>query len=250
MTAAHPIELGVVSAAIFPLALHRSLHAGRRLLPWAQTGMILVVLLMSVSRSAIVVLAVAMLVMIAGWPARWRLWALVVTPVAPWRSGPHCLDRWAPSALFTNLRTIPASPAELTTTRSSAGWSWSTRTSGRDCSPGCRSTRTIDNQALMFALELDWLVRRVRDHGRHPAGALLARTRIDDRRSRHLALAIVAAASGLLAAYVTFDAISFRMAAGMTFLLLGMAGRVGPDPAAAAGFGSAVPLDRADHRSA
>ncbi|MGB3953964.1 MAG: O-antigen ligase family protein [Brooklawnia sp.] len=255
VTAAHPIELGVVSAAIFPLALHRSLHAGRRLLPWAQTGMILVVLLMSVSRSAIVVLAVAMLVMIAGWPARWRLWALVVTPVAA-----VALRAALPGllgtirALFTNLENDPSIAGRTDDYEIVSRMVMEHPYFGQGLFTWVPFYfRTIDNQALMFALELGLVGSAVFVImvATHLLGALLARTRIDDRRSRHLALAIVAAASGLLAAYVTFDAISFRMAAGMTFLLLGMAGAVWdltrPQPQ---GSRSAVPLDRADHRSA
>lgn len=230
VTAAHPIELGVVSAAIFPLALHRSLHAGRKLLPWLQTVMILVVLLMSVSRSAIVVLAVAMVVLIAGWPTRWRFWALVITPVAAvvLRAAlPGLLGTIR--ALFTNLENDPSIAGRTEDYAIVSRMVLEHPFFGQGLFTWVPFYfRTIDNQALMFALELGLVGSAifVIMVGSHLLGALLARTRTPDQRSRHLALTVVAATAGLLASYLTFDAISFRMAAGMTFLLLGMAGAV------------------------
>ena len=41
---------------------------------------------------------------------------------------------------------------------------------------------------------------------------------------RHLGLAFAAGLIGLSLSYATFDALGFRQAAGMTFLLLGLAG--------------------------
>lgn len=256
VTAAHPIELGVVTAAIFPLALHRSLHAGRKLLPWVPTAMILVVLLMSVSRSAIIVLAVTMLVLVAGWPARWRLWALVVTPVAAvvLRAAlPGLLGTIR--ALFTNLENDPSIAGRTDDYEIVSRMVMEHPYFGQGLFTWVPFYfRTLDNQALMFALELGFVGSAVFVIMvlTHVVGALCSRTRVRDPRSRHLALTVVAATVGVLSSYATFDAISFRMVAGLTFLLLGMAGAVWQlaksEPASPAM--SADPLHPPDGRAA
>ncbi len=84
-TATHPIEFGVTMAALLPLTLHHSLHArgdGRSLRAWIPTVLICAAIPMSVSRSGILVAAVAVLVLFLGWPRGWRLRALIVLPFA------------------------------------------------------------------------------------------------------------------------------------------------------------------------
>ncbi|NLH69445.1 MAG: O-antigen ligase family protein [Brooklawnia sp.] len=230
VTAAHPIELGVVAAAIFPLALHRSLYAAKKRLPWVQAVMILMVLLMSVSRSAIIVLAVGMLVLLVGWPARRRLWALAIIPVATavLRAAlPGLLGTLR--ALFTNLEDDPSIAGRTDDYEIIYRMAQDHPIFGQGLYTWVPFYfRTLDNQVLMFALEIGFigLAVFVVLTLTHLVGVLVARTRVRDQRSRHLGLAVVAATAGLLSAYVTFDAISFRMAAGMTFLLLGMAGAI------------------------
>ena len=69
-TAVHPIEFGVVMAALFFLSLHRSLFTRPSKLSWVPTILIGVALPMSVSRSAIIAIAIATIVIFAGWPSR------------------------------------------------------------------------------------------------------------------------------------------------------------------------------------
>src|SRR5258707_1166250 len=80
-TAIHPIEFGVVLALILPLAIHQARYAppGRRLRRWTQVGLIAVTLPMTVSRSAIVGLAVILIVILPVWPRRERWLAYIVT---------------------------------------------------------------------------------------------------------------------------------------------------------------------------
>ena len=81
-TAVHPIEFGVAMACLFPLALHRTIHLWGRRGALAPTVLIFVGAFLSVSRSAILVLAVIGLVLFLSWPVRWRLRALILAPVA------------------------------------------------------------------------------------------------------------------------------------------------------------------------
>ncbi|ROO82738.1 O-antigen ligase-like membrane protein [Actinocorallia herbida] len=73
-TTGHPIEFGVVCAMLLPLAAHFAFAARDRGEPqrvwWACTGLIASGLLFSVSRSPILGVAVAFLVLLVGWPAR------------------------------------------------------------------------------------------------------------------------------------------------------------------------------------
>ena len=81
-TAAHPIEYGVVLAALFPLALHRTLFRWGEKLALVPTALIGVGMFLSVSRSAVLAVAIAFLVLLVGWPGGWRLRALAIAPFA------------------------------------------------------------------------------------------------------------------------------------------------------------------------
>jgi O-antigen ligase len=80
-TTANPLEFGVFCAMVLPLSIHLAFHAtqsGRRTrFWWTCVGLIGGGLMFSVSRSAIVGLTAAVLVLLAGWPARRRVWMLV-----------------------------------------------------------------------------------------------------------------------------------------------------------------------------
>jgi polysaccharide biosynthesis protein PslJ len=93
-TARHPIEFGIVCAALLPIALHMTAHAARaagRRASMLVAGMLGLALPMTLSRSAVLAAAVALAITLPGFPAvrRWRLIAGVavvmwsVTLLAP-----------------------------------------------------------------------------------------------------------------------------------------------------------------------
>lgn len=226
-TAAHPIELGVVMAAILPLALHRSLHAQKRS-GWLPTALIGVVVLMSVSRSAIVVAGVAQLILLLGWPWRWRLRALLIAPVAL-LAGRLVLPGLLGTirSLFTGLEADPSIQGRT------ADYDLVLRTFLERPFLGQglftwvpQYFRTIDNQILVLVLELGaiGLLLFVGTITTGFVSALLARRRILDEERRHLCLSLAASIAGISLSYVTFDALGFRQVAGLTFLFLGMVG--------------------------
>jgi len=228
-TSAHPIELGVVMAAILPLALHRSLHAPRRT-AWIPTLLIGLAALMSVSRSAIVVMAVGLVVVVIGWPMRWRLIALALVPVAG-VIGPIALPGLLGTlrSLFTGIEHDPS------ITGRTDDYDLVFRMLGERPLFGQgiftwvpMVYRTIDNQALVLLLELGvigtaafaWLVL---------SGVIQAFAPVrmgGEDRQRHLGFAVAASLIGIVTSYVTFDAMGFRQVAGLTFLFLGLAGAV------------------------
>lgn len=228
-TSAHPIELGVVMSAILPLALHRSLHAEKRS-AWVPTVLIGVASLMSVSRSAIVVAAVALVVLFIAWPWRWRLWALAIAPfaaVAARLALPGLLGTLR--SLFTGLEHDPSIAGRtadydlvfrLVAERPLLGQGMSTFVP--------MVYRTLDNQALGLLLQIGIL-------GTGAFAALVvagliqawAPARIGgSAEQRHLGVAVSASLIGIVSSYATFDAMGFRQVAGLTFLFIGLAGAV------------------------
>jgi O-antigen ligase len=84
-TLGHPIEFGALSAMLLPLAAHFAFQARDRGQPtlrwWFCTAIIASGLMFSVSRTAVLGLAGAGLVLFVGWPARRRLVTLGVLAV-------------------------------------------------------------------------------------------------------------------------------------------------------------------------
>jgi O-antigen ligase len=80
-TTANPLEFGVFCAMVLPVAIHVAFHvmqSGRRSgIWWTCVGLIGGGLMFSVSRSAILGVAAAVIVLLIGWPARRRMWTAV-----------------------------------------------------------------------------------------------------------------------------------------------------------------------------
>ena len=228
-TSAHPIELGVVMATILPLALHRSLHSDRKS-TWIPTLLIGLAALMSVSRSAIVVAAVALVILFLGWPMRWRLIALALVPVAG-VLGPIALPGLLGTlrSLFTGIEHDPSITGRTDDYELVFRMFSERPLFGQGLFTWVPMVyRTIDNQALVLLLELGivglaafaWLIL---------SGLIQALAPLrtgGSAQQRHLGLAVAAALIGITTSYVTFDAMGFRQVAGLTFLMLGLAGAV------------------------
>lgn len=82
-TATHPIEFGVVLAATLPIAVHFGLHDVRErfVRRWSPVVIISGAILLSISRSAIICVAVAFLVIFPQWSWRLRLRAFLALPI-------------------------------------------------------------------------------------------------------------------------------------------------------------------------
>lgn len=229
-TSAHPIELGVMMASTLPFALHRSLHAGRRLSAWLPTGLIGAAALMSVSRSAIVVAAVAVLVLLIGWPWKWRLIALALAPVLA-VVGRAVLPGLLGTvrSLFTGLESDPSIQGRTD------DYPLVMREFGERPLVGQgvftwvpMVYRTIDNQMLVLLLEIG-ILGTIAFAVLVLTGQFLAWSpwRTPSKyEHRHLGLAISGSMAGIVVSFVTFDALSFRQVAGLTFFYIGLSGTV------------------------
>jgi O-antigen ligase len=230
-TATHPIELGVVLAAVLPLALHGAIycrvpeHRKRR---WLMVALIAGALPMSVSRSAILGLFVVMIVLLPTWRPEWRLRAILIFGAAS-----IAMRLVIPGLIGTVLNLVSVIGSDENST---------TRTGDYDAVVQAVTQRplfgqgfatylpniyrVIDNQYLMSALETGlvgvfalivfllsgWVLAR------------RARRAAADEETRHLAQCFAASMAVAIFGFGTFDAFSFPMITNVMFLILGCCG--------------------------
>ncbi|OAA25091.1 O-antigen ligase like membrane protein [Frankia sp. EI5c] len=231
-TASHPIEAGVVFAAILPFAFHFALQpAASRLrgrLRWGGVIMLMAALPMTLSRSGLLAAMVTIIVLFTGWPARVRLRALIIAPVF------LVLMRLAVPGLLGTVRSMFSGIANDPST---SGRTSDYATVGYyfDQAPlfgrGFRTFlpdiyRTLDNQFLGGLVEIGavGLVALILLFVVPLVCVVIALRRAPDQRSRDLIRALTASVFAVMLSYVTFDAMSFSLIASLTFLLLGCCG--------------------------
>ena len=227
-TTIHPIEFGVVMAAILPLALHRVIFDGRSFSTLVPTLLIGVSLPMSVSRSGILAGIVALAILFVGWPSAWRRIFLIVLPFAA-----ILLRLIIPGlvgtilSLFTNFLSDPS----ITGRTSDYDVVFRVFSDNPILGRGLftfvpRYYRILDNQFLMILIELG-IIGMLAVVSFFAVAFLCARGSRRAQvsvRQRQLGFATSAGLGGMVVSYATFDAWGFPMAAGLTFLLAGLAG--------------------------
>lgn len=227
-TAVHPIEFGVVMGSLFPLALHRALMRWGTRLATLPAVLIGVAAFVSVSRSAVLVVGAGFIVLLLGWPARWRWNALMLAPVAivglrlaiPGLVGTLM-------SLFSNIQGDPSVKGRTSDYGVVMGLYEQHAVLGRGLFTFVpRYYRILDNQYLMLLVELGivGLVAGILFFVVSVASARRAAKHALRPQSRHLGLATSASVVGMALSYATFDAWGFPMAAGTTFLLAGICG--------------------------
>lgn len=227
-TAVHPIEYGVVLGALLPLALHRTIHRWGRPLALLPLVLMFVGCFLSVSRSAVLVVLLALVVLLVGWSNRWRLRALAILPfaVVGLRLAVPGLVGTLMS-LFKNLFNDPSVTGRTNDYDVVFGLMGESLLLGRGLFTFVpRYYRILDNQFLVFGIELG-IVGLVAAAAFLFGTFFIARTafkRARTARSRNLGLSLSASALGISVSFLTFDALGFPMAAGLTMLLAGMAG--------------------------
>lgn len=229
-TSTHPIEFGVTVAAVFPLTLHLAFHRTRRweLIPVFVIG---VAVPLAVSRSAVLVFVVTLIVMMLYWPNAWRRRAVLIAPVAV-----VALRLAIPGlvgtiySLFSSIGGDPSVTGRTSDYGVVLGLYRDHPWFGRGLFTFVPAHyRILDNQLLMLLLELGavgltaviLLFLIAFSSG---LGARRRALRAADPVRAHLSLAIAAGILGMFISYVTFDAWGFAQAAGISFLLIGMAG--------------------------
>lgn len=231
-TLGHPIEFGVVCSMILPLAIHygfASRRRGERASPWWICSALLVLgLLFSVSRSAMLGLLGVGFVLLLGWSGRRRLRAILIAAgflIAVWVLVPGLLRTFVD--LFANLG-VDDSIRWRTHDYAAAGAEismhpWLGRGLGTWYAP---KHMVFDNQYLHTLVETGvlGLVAFVATFVTGCYVGARVRLRSVDWEARDLGLSLTAALVVPLIGSATFDLMSFHAAVGLSFLLLGAAG--------------------------
>lgn len=242
-TAAHPIEFGVVMAMLFPIALHFALHASpkTRWRWWLAVGLIAVGIPLSLSRSAVISVALAMIVLMPTWPRQWVKRALLLAGafLAVFQVAiPGLLD--AVSGLFINIGSDPSTAGRTQDYAVFARIFMEQPVLGRGFFTFLPDVYTVfDNEYLVALVEIGIVgfVALVALLFAGMSAGRAARKASADEETRHLGQALAASIAAGTLALATFDALSFPMASGTLFLLIGIAGglrRIVRTPASAA----------------
>lgn len=230
-TAAHPLEFAAVLAMSLPLAIHRARFAssGPRLHRWLQVGLIGTALPLTGSRSAIIGLVIIAIVILPTWPKfdRRVAYVAVLIFIAGAFVAVHGLFGTFIS-IFSNQGSAQASTQSRTSAFSSAA-PFIAQHPWFGLGPGTFPPQVYfftDNQylgsiittgiigllALLALFVTGWVVARS------------TRRLAVDAETRDLAQCLAASIAVAAVTFSTFDALSFTISAGLTFLLLGCIG--------------------------
>lgn len=229
-TTFHPIEFGAVLAMLFPLALHSALYGGQRWKVWRWTRLLLIcgAFPLSVSRTAVLVAAVALAMMWTAWTWRRRLlvlasavaFALALRAVASGLLGTIL-------ALFTYFDEDPSTQGRTEDYDVIESFFLERPVFGRGLGtldPGLYFY--LDNQ-LLGTLVTGGLVGLIGLLGLVITAVTVARQAFwhaPDESSRHLGAALAASIVGGFAGFFTFDALGFPVFTGVFFVIMGLAG--------------------------
>lgn len=230
-TAGHPIELGVVSGMVLPLAIWLAMYdANRRpLVRWGPLALIGMAIPLSVSRSAILALALSMGVFVLLLPARQRVWILGALPlglVAVFATTPGYLRTitkqfgmgTSDPSITNRLNNYPRVLASL------RGAPWFGRGGGTDIQVDL--TKVLDNQYLHSVIELGGVgVAALVLYFLVPVvAALVVRTNSTEPHFRALCAALAGATLAAAASSYTFDSFSFAQFAALDAVAVGLVG--------------------------
>lgn len=230
-TSLHPIEFSVVSAAVLPLAIH---HAQHQRFPrkFVLAALVLFVSsLLSVSRTAVIGLVVALLVSAVTWSPRQRTRAFGVGGVASvgiYLAFPGLLGTLRQAFVSVNVDTSVAGRTEdfpfvvdLINQRPAFGIGF-----------GMYSPveyRLLDNELFQIVIELGFvgaaiffgLLGLVVRTARRVGDDFLAR---GDVAGRNLSQALIAVIAVVMVSTLTFDTFFYRIALSLMFLAMGSIG--------------------------
>ena len=228
-TALSPIELGVVLAMVLPAAATFALSGRRPLLSWLAVGTMSLAIFLSISRAALLAALVAVVCMLPVWSRRVR-WAAAGFGLATFAfvyvSVPGLLGAFG--SLFLGISTDPSALSRTDSYEAAGVFFARHPLMGRGFGTFVPEYRILDNQWLLLAIETGLLgittfsavlglavvvARRAR---------LVLALEVDQQLAQSLLAGTVAGASGMF----FFDALSFPMAAGVLFLMVGLSGAV------------------------
>ncbi|WP_161958216.1 O-antigen ligase family protein [Arthrobacter sp. H-02-3] len=230
-TTMHPIELGVVSAMLLPLGVWRALYdrRGPRWLNWSIVALLATANALTVSRSGLIGLAIALVISVPFLPRVARQWATVVVPV-----GVAGLFIAVPGLISTMFNTSTAGSSDSSVMYRTGDYPLALRmVSDRPwfgSGPGTwipvQPKDNFDNEYLLVAVTMG-VIGLVALLAYLVVPALAALTAARNAQARELKLlAAAAAAAGLIATVAsgTFDSMSFGVFALLCPFFIGLSG--------------------------
>jgi polysaccharide biosynthesis protein PslJ len=229
-TTSQPIEFGAVVVMTIPFALHQARFSSsdKRVLRWLQVAVLLIAAPLSVSRSAILALIAIAIVILPTWSKKERRIAYVFISV-----GLAAFLVFVPS-LFTTLAhlvvKINSDPSAQSRVRAVAmSWSYISQNPwlGRGFSTFSPQTYFfVDDQYVTSVIETGFigLLALIMIFVAGFAIAQSARRGAVDAEGRHLAQCLTASVVAAAISFSDYDAFSFPMASGLTFIVLGCCG--------------------------
>jgi polysaccharide biosynthesis protein PslJ len=229
-TTSQPLEFGAVLTMTLPIALHQARFAPRqlRVRRWLQAALIGAVAPMTGSRSAFFALAVVAVVLFPSWHKRDRRPVYVAGLLAPlltWLVKPSLVSSF--SALFGGLGTDRSSMSRSTAYSDAAPYIAAHPWLGQGFQTFFPQTNFfVDNQYLTSVIETGLLgllaLLACLATGWHTARKMRAAG--TDARARDLGQCLAASMAAGAVSFASFDVLSFTIAAGLFFLLLGATG--------------------------
>ncbi len=231
-TAIHPLEFATTLATILPFAIQQAFYRldVSRLQRWLPVGLITIATLMTVSRTAVIGVAVALIVLVPTWSSqrRWPTFALLVVGLGMVKVAiPGLIGTLF--ALFSTLLNGGDSSTQARTGDYAdvfgyvALTPWTGRGFGTFLPVLYRYT---DNMYLLALVEMGVVgvlaIFVLMGTMLHCAGA--GRRRFTEPRLRELGQSFTASAAVLLVCTATFDTLSFPQVSGLFFMLLGLSG--------------------------
>jgi polysaccharide biosynthesis protein PslJ len=229
-TASQPLEFSAVLAMSLPLALHeaRFAPAALRVRRWLQVALIAAVMPMTGSRSAFFGLAMICIVLFPTWHRRDRrrgYAALLAAPVLAWLVKPGLVTSF--TALFGQLGTDQSSLSRTDAYSEAVPYIAAHPWLGQGFQTFFPQTYFfVDNQYLTSLLETGvlGLLALVACIATGWFTARSLRATATDAQTRDLAQCLAASIAVSAVCFASFDALSFSIAAGLFFLLLGCVG--------------------------
>jgi O-antigen ligase len=229
-TAAHPLELATVLAMALPVAIHQARFAppALRVRRWLQVGLIGAAMPMTVSRSAILVIAVAAVVLLPTWKKQYRglaYRALMGGLIVAWLAVPsivsgfgNLIGQFGTDSSITSRTSAYSSAAPLIAAHPWFGQGFQTFFP--------ETYFFVDNQYLTSIIETGFVgsLSLVALFATGWFVARSARRAALDIRTRDLMQCLAASVAAAAFSFSTFDALSFTIAPGLTFLMLGCVG--------------------------
>ncbi|MGF4042272.1 O-antigen ligase family protein [Paenarthrobacter nitroguajacolicus] len=227
--AAHPLEYGVVLTSSFPMALTLALTDKNKnwLTRWLPVAAITLASVLSVSRSALIAVAIAFVVLIPVWSKATRRRAYLAI------SGLLLLMSFITPGMLGTLRglfTVGADDSSITSRTNGYSTAFGMLANnpiiGRGFGTFLPEYVIVDNQYLGLLVELGvvGLLLFIALIVTGLSCALRSRVYAADDTMRQVSQAVLASVAAIAATFGFFDGLSFPMAAAMLFFMLGVAG--------------------------